>query len=85
MLRHHWLLHAVKLLWHGEVIEGNASLGLDLSERVRVEDISCGGTIIQVIDFRGRHRLIIRNHITVDVRIFFIYQIQLWALCIVRI
>ena len=46
MLRHHWLFYIVQLLRHSEIIEGYASLGLDLSEGISIEDISCGGTIV---------------------------------------
>jgi len=84
MLRHHWLLYVVKLLRHGKVIEGYSSLGLDLSEGVSIEDIICWGTIVQVADFRGRHRIIICYHISVNIWVFFVYQIQLWALSNLR-
>jgi hypothetical protein len=78
------MLGGLELLWDGEVIEGDASLGLDLSERVRIEVISCSDTVIQVADFRWRHSMIICYHISVDVWVFFVYQIQLWTLCIFK-
>jgi hypothetical protein len=40
------MLGGLELLWDSEVIEGDTSLGLDLSERVRVEVISCSDTVI---------------------------------------
>jgi hypothetical protein len=40
------MLDGLELLWDGEFIEGDTSLGLDLSKRVRVEVISCSDTVI---------------------------------------
>jgi hypothetical protein len=78
------MLDGLELLWDGEVIEGDTSLGLDLSERVRVEVICCSDTVVQVADFRRRHSMIICYHISVDVWVFFVYQIQLWTLGIFK-
>jgi hypothetical protein len=78
------MLDGLELLWDGEVIEGDTSLGLDLSERVRVKVVSYSDTVIQVADFRWRHSMIICYHISVDVRVFFVYQIQLWTLSIFK-
>jgi hypothetical protein len=80
MLRHNWLLNSLQLLWHCEVVEGDTSLGLDLGKGVNVEVMSCRGTIVQVADFWGRHSMIVGNHISVNIWVFFVYQIQLWAL-----
>lgn len=84
MLRSHWMLNGLELLWDGEVIEGDASLGLDLSERFRVKVVSYSNTVVQVADFRWRHSMIICYNISVDVRVFFVYQIQLWTLSIFK-